>query len=844
MSVYTQAGRPLAVTTPLGEDVLLLARFRGRETISRLFSFEIDLQADLNAEIEFDRILGQSVTVQLEFATGEKRYWNGLVKRFSQEERDESFQRFSLELVPELWLLTKTVRSRIFQHVSVPGILRQLFAGLQVTYQLSSTYYDRDYCVQYRESDFNFASRLMEEEGMYYFFKHQAGRHELVVTDLPAHPSPVPGQSTVIYEELSGDFREEMRVTAWKKSQDLRSGEYTLWDHCFEMPGAHLEAQERATASVTAGKVVHKLDVGGNSRLEIYDYPGGYAQRFDGLDGHGAPRPEQFQQMLEDRDRTAKIRMEQEQATSIAIAGASDCAQFSTGHKFKLKGHWNADGEYLLTSVEHDARQSGYRSGEEPVSQYENGFTCVPGNARYRPARETAKPVIASIQTATVVGPKGEELFLDQYGRVKVQFHWDREGRKDVDSSCWLRVAQVWAGKRWGAFFWPRIGHEVVVAFEEGDPDQPMIVGSVYNAENMPPLVMPGTNMFCGIKSASVRGKAGENYNSVIFVDLKGQEHLAIHSERHMILNAEFDVASRAGRHHGQRVSGAHVTTVGNVPGGGGSGGGPTTTPPVSHDPTTQDSSSGYIWAQPIPQAVGGLSSSVVYGSAFQASVPLSMQVASGSLFKLVVDPAGFAAAFAEAPSGPLLNLLGSGLNGNVQVTLGTYANITMGLLYDIHVGPKKITLNSSEHPGLCTVTYIMGVIMGAVAIAFQIAYGLFDTDDERAILVITFQCAIQVLLAALMAYENTYYYQEETCNKLFKSIFGTDPADVDEFNVISVTKVLTNLLESLIGAGVGEAALLPPVIDSYGESKLRPLILAANKKAAQAAQQSSGSTK
>ena len=567
MPKYTQAERPMAITTPLGKDFLLLTGIRGHEAVSQLFNFHLDLLAEAETQISFDRILGQNVTVELQVAHEQPRYFNGIVKRFGQGARDDaSFVHFRAEVVPKLWLLTKKVRSRIFQHLSVPDILRQVFAGLEATYELvASNYHPRDYCVQYRESDFDFASRLMEEEGIYYFFKHADGHHQLVVTDA-ANPV-VPGSSNIIYEEVVGGVRPEMRITAWEKSQELRSGEYTLRDHCFELPGSHLEAKQKTIESVTVGKVTHKLSVGGNDQLEIYDYPGGYAQRFDGIDRGGAPRQQDLKFIFAERDRTIRIRMEEEQAASLEIRGGSDCSNFTAGHKFTLQRHFDANGAYFLTSVEHSARLSGYRSGEPPEFGYENHFTCIPSTLRYRPNRVTQKPQIAGIQTATVVGPEGEEIFCDRYGRVKVQFHWDREGKKDADSSCWLRVAQVWAGKGWGAFFWPRIGHEVVVTFEEGDPDQPLIIGSVYNAANLPPFRLPGAKKYGGIKSASVHGTASQNFNGIMFVDEKGKEHLSIHSERFLVMNAEFDRSYTTGRHQGERVPGARTLTVGRLPG-------------------------------------------------------------------------------------------------------------------------------------------------------------------------------------------------------------------------------------------------------------------------------------
>lgn len=575
MPNYSQDDRPLVATTPLGKDVLLLTAFRGQEEISRLFCFELELLAELNSEVPFEDVVGQDVTVELELLNQDTRYFNGIVKRFCQGRREERFVHYRAELVPKAWLLTKTVRNRIFQHLTIPDILQQAFAGYAVEYDLLGSYHPRDYCVQYQESDFQFVSRLMEEEGIYYFFRHTDGGHTMVLTDVPNKHPGVPGQSAVIYETVTSTADiEEMRITSWEKSQELRSGEVTLWDHCFELPGKHLEASEHTIDTIKVGKITHKLHLG-TDRLEIYEYPGRYAQRFDGVDAGGAARPEELQDVFKDKDRTVRIRMEEEEANALSIAGTSNCGQFVAGHRFDLQRHHDADDRYLLTRVDHNARLNGYATGESHGFTYENKFWCIPAALAYRPQRVTPRPVIAGVQTATVVGPSGAEIFCDKYGRIKVQFHWDREGKNDGCSSCWLRVAQVWAGRRWGAFFWPRIGHEVVVTFEEGDPDQPLVIGSVYNAENMPPLSLPTANMYAGIKSHSLRGEASANFNSIIFVDKEGQEHMALQSERHMVVNAEYDVDFRAGRHHAHRIPGVHITTVGSFPGGGGSGGGP-----------------------------------------------------------------------------------------------------------------------------------------------------------------------------------------------------------------------------------------------------------------------------
>lgn len=776
---YTQDGRPLQLTTPLGKDTFLLTGFRGQEATSQLFRFQVDLMAELQREIRFDRILGQNVTVELRLSDGDKRYFNGLIKRFRQGHRDEHFLYFQAEIVPKFWLLTKKVRSRIFQHLSVPDILRKVLSGLDVHYELSATYYERDYCVQYRESDFDFASRLMEDEGIYYFFKHADGSHQLVVTDA-ASPT-VPGQANVIYEEVLHRVGPDMRIRSWEKAQELRAGEYTLWDHCFQLPGKHLDASQKTVEAVTVGKVIHKLNVGGNEQMEIYDFPGGYAQRFDGIDRTGAPRPQDLKRIYEDRDRTVRVRMEQEAVTALEIRGASDCGNFSAGHKFTLQRHFDANGPYVLTSIEHEAHLSAYRSGEPPAFSYENHFTCLPAALRYRPRRVTGKPTISGIQTATVVGPEGEEIFCDKYGRVKVQFHWDREGKKDANSSCWLRVAQVWAGKGWGAFFWPRIGHEVVVTFVEGDPDQPLIIGSVYNAENMPWFGLPMNKQIAGFKSASERGAASKNYNGIVFSDVKGSEHLAIHSEHNLSLNSEGDKMIHSGRHKGERVGIASMFTVGKLIPGGGSGGG-------------SQFDEGNPWPHPQPQGILGINSVVVFGENLQVACPTNQQLTLGSNLQLCISPMGLAAGVPGLadPVGQAAAFFGSGMGGNMQFTIGTNAQFTLGQSFEISVGPPKIEIHKgyTDHKW---VNILCGVL-GAAATLFLLAYDLIHTyapsenpsdqqfnkgreqsgDRDRAILVTVYQLLVDMLLTVIMKAEafadHDDWVTDDAQKKLFKA--------------------------------------------------------------------------
>ena len=566
MPTYSQADRPMAVTTPLGPDVLLLQQFSGSEFLSRLFRFQLGLLAESSTDIAFDQILGQSVTVTLQMPDGSSRYINGIVNKFSQGEQVSSpmgndfFTRYQAEIVPQLWLLTRKAQSRIFQQIAVPDILKQVLTGLSVDYQLQGTYKPRDYCVQYRETDFDFASRLMEEEGIYYFFTHADGSHKMVVADTPMSHPDVPGATTAIYEVVEGGLRNEDRVQTWEKSQEIRSGKYTLWDQCFELPGHNLEAVKPTLDSVQVGTVSHTLKVAGNDKLELYDFPGGYAQRFDGITPGGSDRASDIQNIFQDNDRTVAIRIQQEAARALSITGKSTCRQFTAGHKFTLDHHFNANGAYVLTQVGHFATMGDtYTTGSDTSPIYENTFECIPTALPFKPAQATPHPRIEGTQTAVVVGNPGDEIFTDKYGRVKVQFPWDRQGKLDADSSCWVRVATLWGGKNWGMIHIPRVGQEVVVSFEEGDPDRPLIVGSVYNAEQMPAFELPKGMVISGYKSNTHKGKG---YNELTFNDTAGKEKITMHGQYDMSTTIEHDQTLLVKNDRSNTVKGKFTETI------------------------------------------------------------------------------------------------------------------------------------------------------------------------------------------------------------------------------------------------------------------------------------------
>ena len=396
MGEYLQQQRKLRVTTPLGENELLLKSFSGSEGISTLFGYRLEMIAENKTKVPFDAILGEKVTVHLQLADeSSETHLNGLCVRLAQAGRDADFTTYEAEIVPDVWKLTRKAQSRIFQRLTVPEILKKVFEGFEVDWQLVERYEPRDYCVQYRETDFNFGARLMEEEGIYYFFEHSDGSHKMVVSDAATEHPTLPGESKLIYEEVEGGTRDENRVWAWRKEQEMRPGKYVLWDHCFELPHKHLEAEALIHDSVTVGKETHKLKVKGVDQLEVYDFPGEYAQRFDGISSGGGEQPAELQKIFRDNQRTVELRMDEETTPAVVIRAKSNVKHLVSGYKLTLQRHFSGDGDYVVTGVRHlGSFGADYRSGKEVPLTYENDFTCIPAGLPYRPRRTTPKPVV------------------------------------------------------------------------------------------------------------------------------------------------------------------------------------------------------------------------------------------------------------------------------------------------------------------------------------------------------------------------------------------------------------------------------------------------------------------
>ena len=516
---YTQDNRLLILDTPLGKDVLLLQELTGEEGISRLFTYELNLLAHENDSVVFSDIVGQKITITLSRPDGTSRYLSGYVSRFTQGATDDRmFTHYHAQVVPWLWFLTRQADCRIFQNMAVPDIISQvfnLFDFKDFRLSLKNTYPQLEYCVQYRETSFNFVSRLMEEFGIFYYFDHSTeGKHTMVLADqsstLPACPS-----SPISYDTQVGGIYDPEAISDWHVGQEVRTGKYTVTDYNFITPSTSLLANDPTVVQLSASQP-----------LELFDYPGLHTTKDQG-------------------DTVAKTRMQEEEAAYMVVQAASNCRAVMSGYSFVLKNHYRGDQNtnYVVTEVRHyaTAGQTYTTAGTQGGEVYSNNLTCIPASVTYRPPRVTPKPFVQGPQPALVVGKAGEEIWVDKYGRVIVQFYWDRLGKQNENSSCWIRTSQPWAGGNWGAMWIPRIGQEVLVSFLEGDPDRPVITGRVYNANQMPPYTLPDYQTRSTFMSRTSKGGGASNYNELRFEDLKGKEQIFMNAEMDMDLRVEKD---------------------------------------------------------------------------------------------------------------------------------------------------------------------------------------------------------------------------------------------------------------------------------------------------------------
>ncbi len=532
----TQSGRLLYLTSPLGGEYLLINKLVGREAISELYSYELEVLHEENEEgyrptpIDPKKVLGKPLVVRATQNDGGERYFNGLCIAFHQGKRGPRFSYYRATIVPDVWMLTRTTQSRVFQNRSVVDVLNAVLDGFKFDIEISQTLEPRNYIVQYRETDWDFISRLMEEEGIYYYFEHKADENRLIIADSPQSHRITPSKESLPYMADISELGEEWvgGVHEWLYESRLQTGKLELRDYNFELQDNPLQAVQ--TTRFTGFP---------NQDMEHYDLPGGYAKRFDGINVSGGEQSGNLQKIFPDRERTARLRQEQMDANFRTVSSWSDSAALIAGYRFKLTTHPMASNNIYQIVVSSDivAQQAPQYVTDDTVPEaYLNEFTCMPhgqGHAPFRPQMRTPRPTIAGSQTGIVVGPSGEEIFPDKYGRVKVHFHWDRLSKFDPEASCWLRVATNIAGNKWGTMFIPRVGQEVLIDFLDGDPDRPIITGSVYNPKTMPHYELPKFKTLTYIKTRTSPDD-GKGYNELRFEDKANKEQVFIRSQKRM----------------------------------------------------------------------------------------------------------------------------------------------------------------------------------------------------------------------------------------------------------------------------------------------------------------------
>ena len=533
---YTETDRIMKLDTPLGPDALIPTAVVGREAISELFHFTVDAIWQNTSPLDFKKLLGQNVTIELILGEGmTPRYINGIVTSISQGawDREKDVTIYTLEVDPQLWELTRDHQIRIFQQMNTTDIIQKVIKDLGLaspTLKTQGSYTPREYTVQYYESDFAFISRLMEQDGIYYYFEHSQTSHTLILADQKSAFKDLPEGADVWFEEVMSGPREDLRIFEWNKAQSIRSGKYALRDWNFETPSAVLKSN-------TDGLV----QLGVSQPLEIYEYAGKYQKPSEG-------------------DNLVKIRMQGEETPALVVQGKSWHWYFVPAYKFNLKGHFADRGKFVLTRVETVCRQP--LGTESENAKYENRFTAIPEDVQYRPPRVTPVPQVKGVQTAIVTGPAGEEIYTDKYGRIKVQFHWDREGQYNEHSSCWIRVATLWAGKQWGMIHLPRIGQEVIVDFVDGNVDRPIVTGSVYNAEQMPPWTLPDNKNYSGIRSRSTKDGGSDELNEIRLDDTEGSEMFFLQAQKDMNIQVKHDREEHVGNDQHLTVDQDSYTTV------------------------------------------------------------------------------------------------------------------------------------------------------------------------------------------------------------------------------------------------------------------------------------------
>jgi type VI secretion system secreted protein VgrG len=546
MGVFKQDERLLTLTSPLGENVLLPDRLSGVEGISELFFYSLNLLATTDTEIEAKKIVGQKVSVAIQADDGgNKRYINGYVASFEMCGGDEEFNNYRATIVPNIWALTLNVNTRVFQNQIVTDVIKSVLSAYNISpaIETSASYTPMEYCTQYRETDFDFISRLMEQHGIFYYFKHTDNDHTLTLQDTSSKLGACQIQNTFRYAPEPGKFEGfyDFVVQKFSSRSTMVTGKHTIWDYSFIK---YKDSPEPTTSVATKGPL-------GANNNEQYDYANSAAAyvKKDTSDSKISDIAKLF----------LNVRRDSSDAGTVVVEGESNAIPMQAGYSFELtkNPHSDLNTKYLLTRVDVVVEQlPSYRSrAQHSPAPFANTFTATPFSIPYRPPIKTKKPVVNGMHTGQVVVPTNEDSYMDKYGRVCVQFWWDRLRKANTPDNTLLRVAQQWAGSGWGTYFWPRVNDEVLIDFIEGDPDQPIVVGSVYNGVNMPKYDPAKQYTLAGILTRSSKNGGAANANELRFEDLKGKEQIYINAERDCDVHVEHDWHALVGNEQHTKIT-------------------------------------------------------------------------------------------------------------------------------------------------------------------------------------------------------------------------------------------------------------------------------------------------
>ncbi|MEL0645836.1 type VI secretion system tip protein TssI/VgrG [Pseudoalteromonas agarivorans] len=543
MQKATQDNNVIQISTPAGKDALYLTRFVAQEAMSDLFVMSVSMYT-IGSQIAHEDLVGKPVSIKVKNANGGgERYYHGIVShlvsngsRTADVEEQKNYIDYQATVVPYAASMRNRKNSRIFQKKTIKEIFADLFGQHNVAFsdKTTKTYPKYEYCVQYQESDFDFIQRLLQQEGIFYFFEHSSGNHTLVLADdITAYE--LCGESQV---EYTTGHLSESHVSRWQGGLSIAPGSFKRIGYDFKQPSRYPDGAQS------------KPELPTQSVSEVFEYTG---------EKECHPRAANL----------ASVQLESLQRDMKLSSGRSDCRSFTVGKLFTFKKHEDSRLEgktfaitSMMTSITVPNQSGAQQFNSDEV--YSNHFECVPKDIPYRAQVNKQKPVINGVQTAIVTGDSADEIMVDQYGRVKVQFDWDREGKKDSKSSCWIRVAQNWAGKKWGAFFFPRVGQEVLVDFINGDPDQPIISGAVYNADLMPPYALPAEKTQSGIKTRSTKEGGADNFNELRFEDKKGSELVYLQAEKDKQLYVKNDQNDKTDHDHNIKIGNDRKVDIGN----------------------------------------------------------------------------------------------------------------------------------------------------------------------------------------------------------------------------------------------------------------------------------------